>query len=219
MLTGTAVASCIASFLVFSETYIGKQPHLSFTINPAYFLHYFSFFIFGWISYTVNFDFNYLKFHAGWLLFIGLVLTPVRLMLSSFPGTLLFGLMVVAYNISLWCYIFGLIGIGQRFFSKHSYRLKYISESSYWVYLIHMPIILTLKITFFANHSFIVFLFLFSLVFYLCLTSYHYLIRPTAIGHLLNGKKYKVYPLFERNVMYNFFYQLRFVSILKRFTK
>lgn len=196
LLIWTLIASVSSSILVFSDKYIGEQPHISFSVNPGYFLHYFVFFGFGWLTYILKWDFEKSRTHAVKLLLFALILTPIRLFTFSFSSMPCYALTILIYNVSLWCYIFGLIGISQLYFNKPSSSLQYISESSYWIYLIHMPVLLALKIVFFGNKSFFLFFLIFITASYLCIVSYHYLVRSTFIGQLLNGKKFsRDFPL------------------------
>ena len=95
-------------------------------------------------------------------------------------------------NFSTWACILAFIGGFERFFSNYSLLRRYLTDSSYWVYLIHilftMGIALLLRnFTWPAEIKFIIVLF-FSTV--ICLLSYHFLVRGTVIGVFLNGRRY-----------------------------
>ena len=92
----------------------------------------------------------------------------------------------------VWLFIFGITGLFIRYGSKHSKKMRYISDSSYWVYLIHLPLTViipafVLKLPLPALVKFIIVLSLTTLI---CFVTYHYLVRNTFIGKFLNGKKY-----------------------------
>jgi glucans biosynthesis protein C len=160
-------------------------PNASFTINEYYFFYYFYFYVFGWLIYRVNFKLSLLKKNAELKIIFALVLTILRGKIFLLPEPFI----VIGCSLTTWCYVFGLIGFVQIYFDKKSTLLRYLSDSSYWVYLVHFPILLFLKLAFPENHSFIGFLVLLSFQFFLSILTYHYFVRPTFIGQLLNGKK------------------------------
>ena len=84
------------------------------------------------------------------------------------------------------------IAVFIQLFNKPSKRLKYLSDSSYWIYIVH-TIFLSFIPSLFYHIEMNVFLKFFInafIVTLLCFLSYHYLVRKTFIGKLLNGKKY-----------------------------
>ncbi len=94
----------------------------------------------------------------------------------------------------VWLFTFGITGLFIRYGSKHSIRMRYISDSSYWVYLIHLPLTAIIpafvwKLPFPAIVKFIIVL---SLTTFMCFTTYHYLVRNTFIGKFLNGRKHPI---------------------------
>ena len=89
--------------------------------------------------------------------------------------------------------IFGITGVFIKYFSQKSKRLRYISDGSYWVYLIHLPFTILIPgflggLLFPALIKFLITLVLTSAI---CFGTYHLLVRKTFIGKFLNGKKYK----------------------------
>ncbi|WP_225608651.1 acyltransferase family protein [Comamonas sp. CMM01] len=44
-----------------------------------------------------------------------------------------------AYNAAAWCWSFALIGLFTAHLGRHSPAMRYLADSSYWVYLVHMP--------------------------------------------------------------------------------
>lgn len=93
----------------------------------------------------------------------------------------------------VWLMIFGCIGLFRKFFSAKMPKIRYISDSSYWLYIIHLPVIQILQ-ALFANWelpSVIKFILITILTTVIILLSYEYLIRYTWIGTMLNGKRSK----------------------------
>lgn len=97
-----------------------------------------------------------------------------------------------AYMICLWCWVFGLIGLSIRFLSEESAVRRYISDSSYWLYLMHIPVLVFLHVLFlsFHWHWSVKYLYALGVSVPILLLSYHYLVRFTFIGATLNGRRH-----------------------------
>lgn len=97
-----------------------------------------------------------------------------------------------AYVLSIWTWTFGLLGMAVRFLSRASARLRYLSDASYWLYLVHPPIVFGLQVLLMKVplHWSIKFPAILAVTMALLLVSYHYLVRPTALGEILNGRRY-----------------------------
>jgi surface polysaccharide O-acyltransferase-like enzyme len=81
--------------------------------------------------------------------------------------------------------------IGQRYLSGRSSILRLISDASYWIYLVHLPMVYFLQ-TIMAETQFALGLKLFFTTggtFLFCMTTYLVFVRYTPIGWLLNGKR------------------------------
>ena len=97
-----------------------------------------------------------------------------------------------AYALALWCWCFGLIGAAVRFMDSPSPRWRYLADASYWMYLMHLPIIWLLQAWSFRwpLHWTVKFPAVIAITVALLLVSYHYLVRSTFIGVFLNGRRY-----------------------------
>ena len=73
-----------------------------------------------------------------------------------------------------------------------SKKLRYISDSSYWIYVIHVAVIpFAVTIFYFKNINLYVQFFLTAIVTTtVCFLSYHFLVRKTVIGKFINGKNF-----------------------------
>ena len=80
---------------------------------------------------------------------------------------------------------------GKRLLNFQNEFMRYISDASYWMYLLHLPIVFIFQylLADLAINVFIKYLVCVGLTFIVCLLSYEYLIRYTPIGTMLNGKK------------------------------
>jgi glucans biosynthesis protein C len=91
----------------------------------------------------------------------------------------------------MWLFVFGFIGIFFRVLERPVPRIRYLSDSSYWLYLVHMPVLLVFQIAA-ADTSWppaLKALVVFAASLATLLASYHVLVRPTWIGAILNGRK------------------------------
>jgi len=161
----------------------------------------------SWVPDTNTFIYYLTFYMIGWVLFKSKSLLDL-FMKNDWANTVLAIALFSAYyfgydqfsyegkivikSFIVWLFIFGLTGLFIRFGSNHSARMRYVSDSSYWVYLVHLsltawipsliidwPLPATLK-----------FIFVLSSTAVICFVSYHYLVRGTFIGKFLNGRKY-----------------------------
>ena len=79
-----------------------------------------------------------------------------------------------------------------QLFNNPSNILRYISDSSYWIYIVHTIFLSFVPSLFYhiEMNVFLKFIINALIVTLLCFLSYHFLVRKTFIGKLLNGKKY-----------------------------
>ncbi len=90
-----------------------------------------------------------------------------------------------------WLMTFGLLGLCEALLVRDHQWVRFVSDSSYWLYLVHLPLIvfgqaLLLRTGWPALVEFGVLLVVTSGV---LLVSYRYLVRYTPIGTLLNGRR------------------------------
>ena len=94
--------------------------------------------------------------------------------------------------IIMWTVVFAILKFALRKFHEPSPRTRYIADASYWMYIVHLPIVDVLQI-WVANwnvHWSLKFPLIVGTTFALLLVSYRYLVRYTFIGVVLNGRKY-----------------------------
>ena len=86
---------------------------------------------------------------------------------------------------------FGLLGIYQDRFGRPSALGRYVSDASYWIYLIHYPLLIAVAgaLTVTPFSAVIKYLLTVAVVVPLVLASYHYGVRSTRFGLLLQSRK------------------------------
>ncbi len=90
-----------------------------------------------------------------------------------------------------WLMIFGFIGVFRRFFSAENSKIRYLSDSAYWLYLAHLPLVIALQILV-SGWDFpgpIKLLGILIVMSALLLLTYEWFVRYTWIGAILNGRK------------------------------
>jgi glucans biosynthesis protein C len=99
----------------------------------------------------------------------------------------------VLYSLAAWSWAFALIGISLRFLGNFSPVRRYIADASYWIYLMHLPLVMALQTL--VGRLEWSWLFKFPLIliaaFAILFSSYHLLVRHSFIGVVLNGKRVK----------------------------
>lgn len=110
---------------------------------------------------------------------------------SGLPPALRLGV-ALSYNATSWCWSLALIGGFLAHVPRPSNWLSYLADSSYWVYLVHMPMTIGLGALMFgldwpAGVKMAVNIAATSA---LSLASYQLLVRHTAVSVLLNGRRH-----------------------------
>tara|TARA_B100000795_G_C22704140_1_gene400865 strand:+ start:96 stop:950 length:855 start_codon:yes stop_codon:yes gene_type:complete len=161
-------------------------------------IHFYSFFLIGCVSYNVPTLVEDINKNAHYLLSIGLLLAFGAIIPQFwFERTDLdyyFLLKVVAIVLScsaIYLLVLGLWGYCSRLKLTDSKYLRYVTDSSYWVYLSNMPIVVVLQIMIIplAIPVFLKFLIVFIGAFAISMMTYEYFVRYTIIGGLLNKKR------------------------------
>jgi glucan biosynthesis protein C len=98
----------------------------------------------------------------------------------------------ITYVIGLWCGAFATIGFAVRYFKTPNARWRYLADASYWMYLIHLPIVWLLQAWMLSWPLYwpLKLLLILAMTSVVLLTTYHYFVRTTFIGKFLNGRKY-----------------------------
>jgi len=101
-------------------------------------------------------------------------------------------IMAGAVSVVMWLLICGLTGVFLRYLDRPIPRMRYMADSSYWLYLVHMLVLMVFQILLrsvpwpAAVKVWIVL----GLAIPVMLVSYHYWVRRTFISKVLNGRRY-----------------------------
>ncbi|MBK8476132.1 MAG: acyltransferase family protein [Opitutaceae bacterium] len=91
----------------------------------------------------------------------------------------------------------GWLGLFVRFFNHPRAWVRYLADSSYWIYLVHLPLVVGLQV-WFAHGGWpwwIQWPLINAISFTMLLSSYHFFVRTTWIGAWLNGRRALPLPL------------------------
>lgn len=95
------------------------------------------------------------------------------------------------YNCASWLWSFALIGLFVRYLHRQNGFLRYVAESSYWVYLVHMFGTIGFGILLYGMPlpALVKLMLNIAATTFACIVSYHFLVRNTPVGVLLNGRR------------------------------
>jgi peptidoglycan/LPS O-acetylase OafA/YrhL len=116
--------------------------------------------------------------------------------LPSHGTTWAFALATSLYS---WLAVWGFLGVCLMAFSRQSTLIRYLSDAAYWIYLVHLPVIVSIQLALeyaqnrggFSIPPGVGFLISVSLTLAIALLSYQYLVRYGSIGKWLHGPKNK----------------------------
>jgi hypothetical protein len=163
------------------DTSIGLLP------MPHLLVYYGIFFGFGVLYYDANDDEGRLG-RRWWLLlpFALIIALPAGLLpLAPRPIT---AMAQVAYA---WAMSFGMLGLFRRLLRREHAWVRYLSDSSYWLYITHVPLVIAAQVIVapWPAPSYMKFILINAVVTAILLLSYQLFVRYTWIGSVLNGPR------------------------------
>jgi peptidoglycan/LPS O-acetylase OafA/YrhL len=174
-----------------------RTPDSSLVTNPQALIGFGTAFGFGWLLHR---QIDLLKIlERRWLL--NLVLATVLIAASFFlaiastlrPRPVNYEAIrlavAVCYALAIWTATFAAIGLALRFLAGFSPVRRYLADASYWLYLIHMPIVMALQVAV-SQLDWpwpVKFAAIMLIALPLMFASYQFLVRYSFIGALLNG--------------------------------
>lgn len=153
------------------------------------------------IAYVPPFAFGWLLYHSRDLLprfekhiwiYIGLAV-PAFFVYGLVSGRQHPFLRAGGNVLLCWFLTFAVLGLFLRYCSRPSPRWRYMSDSSYWLYIMHMPAVVGLQVAFrvvplpaLAKVPIVL-----AVAVAILVATYDLFVRPTWIGALLNGRRYR----------------------------
>lgn len=178
----------------------GPDTDSSWLVAPHLLGYYALFFFFGVGSYRV--DGSGLRYRGFSMLALPLAffgLLPIAMQIIFEPelaaewlgADRMRGAEVAIETLYPWLVSFGMIGLFRVVLSRRSAAVRYLSDASYWMYLIHLPLIFIAQawIRDVDASVWLKFIAVTGGVSAVSSISYAILVRPTPIGTLLNGRR------------------------------
>lgn len=167
----------------------------TFARPPSTLFADFVFFLFGWWLYRRR---QYLWRFASvaWarlalgVAFLALHLACVAWSLNG--NSVCHVLSAIFASLSTWFFVHGIMGLFVRYCNRPSRFWRYVADSSYWCYLVHLPPIVWLQILL-ANWRVPALMKCATVLIatlLVCLLTYDRFVRTTSIGTLINGRRH-----------------------------
>jgi len=96
-----------------------------------------------------------------------------------------------SYALTMWSLVFLAIGVFKRLCSRPNAFVRYVADSSYWMYLIHLPVVVWLQVAVaeLPLHWSLKLVFISTITIALSLLTYDLFVRSTFVGWVLNGRR------------------------------
>jgi hypothetical protein len=182
-------------FIFGPDTSVGLIP------APQVFAYYAIFFLFGVGYYLADDTQSRLGSSWRWLLPLTmLVLFPIALEINLGKFGLrdqwitkewVLPLSVLSQSVFAWCMSIACIGLFRSCVREQTPWIRYLSDSSYWLYVAHLPLVIVLqsKLAWTGGNAYLKLLIISVVSISLLLLSYQLLVRNTWLGVFLNGRR------------------------------
>jgi glucan biosynthesis protein C len=160
-------------------------------------------FAFGWLLF-LNKDLLDVLIRRAWLYAAMAIVASVAYRYSyglPVDRAIKFYLIRAVHSLDMWLLILGVAGLFMRYLAGHSAYRRYLCDSSYFLYIAHMPVILAFQLVLndvgLPPLAKIVVTLVGTIV--ILMPVYRYAVRPTFIGAVLNGRRYSstIAPVLE----------------------
>lgn len=176
----------------------GDYIFLGFSLPAALFNG--SFFVVGYVFHHYRASAMKVVHYVPWGAALAVVLFPLSLYASHLEYThsgaeLGFHIFaVVVHGFCTWSLVWLFVGIALRYFDRPTPWALYASQSAYWVYLLHLPVVLFVGwlLVPVDVHAVVKFAVVFGVTTVVCFATYHYWVQNTWLGVFLLGKRFKL---------------------------
>src|SRR5258706_2097483 len=170
-----------------------------FTPHPPSLLYYGSFFVLGYLFRHFPALLETAKRHVRAFGTLGALLFPVALYASHLeytagPGGGVHLAAALANGLCTLAFVYFFIGCALRYFDYAATWILYASQSSYWVFLVHMPLVGLAGwwLTAYDLPALAKFALVVAFVCAVCFVSYHYAVQRTWVSVFLNGRRFNL---------------------------
>lgn len=192
------VAIPTASGLWFMQHWGVDTPDKSLIPHIPVFMLYGGLFMFGWLLHRNASLIEYFAQLTWSKLLLCVVSIIGAIYLSSVEANfghsqynLLKAGFMLSYAVMMWSLISLSIGLCKKWLYRPNRVVQYVSDASYWLYLVHLPIVIWLQIAFAELPFYWAFklIAIYLITIGLSLLIYDLVVRSTFIGAVLNGKR------------------------------
>ena len=166
------------------------------TIRPelAPTLTYLGAFLVGWFLHAPEGGMRRATSGWAWMLPAAIVLTIAAFLTGWFALDAGSGMLVIAaavQGLASWAWVFALIGLAGKLFSGGSPAVRYTADSSYWIYILHLPLVMAVGIALAPTGLPILvkLLITWTVSMVILVLSYDLMVRSTWVGAWLNGRR------------------------------
>lgn len=174
------------------EGFLFLKPHLPSLI------YYGSFFVFGYVFHFYRDFLQSFVRYVPWCAVLAFILFPLSLYVTylehsaavpSFGNHLA---AVLVHGLCTWTLIALFIGGALRFFDYESPWILYTSQSAYWVFLVHLPVVCFAGwwMVQYDLPAVVKFLCVTGFTTVVCFFTYHYWVQKTWVSTFLNGRRF-----------------------------
>src|SRR5699024_2911494 len=103
----------------------------------------------------------------------------------------LLGVAAAGQRLASWAWVFALIGLAGKLFSGGSPAVRYTADGSYWIYILHLPLVMAVGIVLAPTGLPILvkLLITWTVSMVILVLSYDLMVRSTWVGAWLNGRR------------------------------
>jgi len=197
-LANMTLAIPTAACLWFMKHWGVDTPDKSLIPDAAVSFLYTGFFVFGWLLHRQPLLMASFAKLSWFKTIAGIIAVGACITLSGFEGQtghayydLIKAAYLFGYALMMWSLVSVTIGVCKVLFNRASAVVRYIADASYWLYLVHLPIVVWLQIVFaeLPLHWLLKLLSISAITIAGSIIMYDAFVRPTFIGAVLNGTR------------------------------
>lgn len=157
-------------------------------------LTYLGAFLVGWFLHAPEGGMRRATSGWAWMLPAAIVLTIAAFLTGWFALDAGSGMLVIAaavQGLASWAWVFALIGLAGKLFSGGSPAVRYTADGSYWIYILHLPLVMAVGIALAPTGLPILvkLLITWTVSMVILVLSYDLMVRSTWVGAWLNGRR------------------------------